>query len=177
MASRNIVGKVIVSFVRTPINLMKFATERSPAAPLLQEWRRDFLAGGERRDMAIARVMLGTGFAMAMYEAALDGRITGAVPPDPAKARLMYADGWQPYSIKVGERYVSYSRLDPFSSTIGVAADMATLPTGLTERQQEDKAMLLVASIMGNLASKTWLLGLSSFVKAWPIPDATQGIG
>ncbi|MXO63420.1 hypothetical protein [Qipengyuania oceanensis] len=168
--SNNLMAKVVVPFVRTPINLMKFATERSLAAPLLKEWRQDFNAGGERRDLAVAKAMLGTGFATLIYQAALDGTITGAVPPDPKKARLMYADGWQPYSIKAGDRYVSYSRLDPFSTTIGVAADMATLPKGLSDRQRDDMAVMLVASIMGNLASKTWLSGASSFTEALSDP-------
>lgn len=175
ITSSNLPAKIIVPFVRTPINLLKFATERSPAAPLLKEWRQDFMAGGERRDMAIARVMLGTGFAMAIYEAAMQGQLTGAVPPDPGKARLMYADGWQPYSIKLGDRYISYTRLDPLSTTIGVAADMATLPSGLSDRQQEDKATMLVASIMGNLASKTWLSGMSSFVEGLADPGRYAG--
>lgn len=169
-ASSNLLAKVVMPFVRTPINLLKFATERSPAAPLLKEWRKDFAVGGERRDLAIARAMLGTGLAAVIYEAALDGRITGAVPPDPKKAKLLYADGWQPYSIKVGDRYVSYSRLDPLSTTIGVAADMATLPSGLSDRQQDDAGTMLVASIMGNLASKTWLSGVSSFVEGLADP-------
>ncbi|MCP5380323.1 MAG: thermonuclease family protein [Novosphingobium sp.] len=171
----NLLAKVVVPFVRTPINLMKFATERSPAAPLLKEWRTDFMAGGERRDLAIARMMLGTGFATIIYQAALDGTITGAVPPDPAKARLLYADGWQPYSVKIGDRYVSYSRLDPLSTTVGVAADMATLPSGLSDRQKEDQATILVASIMGNLASKTWLSGASAFVEGLADPGRYAG--
>lgn len=168
--SNNLLGKVVVPFVRTPINLMKFATERSPAAPLLKEWRDDFRAGGERRDMAIAKSLLGTGLATLMYEAALEGKITGAVPPDPKKAKLLYADGWQPYSVRIGDRWVSYSRLDPLSTTLGVAADMATLPDGLSDRQKDDKATMLVASIMGNLASKTWLSGMSSFAEGLSDP-------
>ncbi len=164
-------AKVVVPFVRTPINLLKFATERSPAAPLLKEWRADFRAGGERRDLAVARAMLGTGFATLFYQMALDGMITGAVPPDPAKAKLLYADGWQPYSIKVGDRYISYSRLDPFATLIGVAADMATLPEGLSDRQKDDQATMLVASIMSNLANKTWLSGVSSLVEGLSDPQ------
>ena len=170
ITNSNLLAKVVVPFVRTPINLLKFATERSPAAPLLKEWRAEFNAGGEARDMAVARMMLGTGLAAVMYEAALEGKITGAVPPDANKAKLMYADGWQPYSVKVGDRWISYSRLDPLSTTLGVAADMATLPSGLSERQQDDKATMLVASIMGNLASKTWLSGVSSFVEGLSDP-------
>jgi len=163
-------AKVIVPFVRTPINLLKFATERSPAAPLLKEWRKDFAAGGERRDLAMAKALVGTGLAAAMYEAAKSGQITGAAPPDASKARLLYADGWQPYSVKIGDTWVSYSRLDPLSTTIGVAADMATLPENLSDRQQDDRATMLVASIMGNLASKTWLSGVSSFVEGLSDP-------
>lgn len=163
-------AKIFIPFVRTPINLLKFATERSPAAPLLKEWREEFAAGGERRDLALAKAMLGTGFAAIVYQAALEGTITGGAPPDAAKARLLYADGWQPYSIKVGDRYVSYSRLDPFSTTIGVAADMATLPSGLSDRQLDDKMTMLVASVMGNLASKTWLSGASAFTEALTDP-------
>ncbi|MBY6015134.1 thermonuclease family protein [Qipengyuania gaetbuli] len=174
-ANSNLLGKVVIPFVRTPINLLKFAAERSPVAPVLKEWRKDFAAGGERRDMAVARMMLGTGFAAVMYEAALEGKITGAVPPDPKKAKLLYADGWQPYSVKIGDSWVSYSRLDPLSTTIGVAADMATLPEGLSERQADDRATMLVASIMGNLASKTWLSGMSDFVEGLSDPGRNAG--
>ncbi|KNH03092.1 phage-related protein [Qipengyuania citrea LAMA 915] len=173
--SNNLPGKIIVPFVRTPINLLKFATERSPAAPLLKEFRDDFQAGGERRDLAIARMMLGTGLAATMYQAAQDGTITGAVPPDPKKAKLLYADGWQPYSVRVGDQWVSYSRLDPLSTTIGVAADMATLPEGLSDRQADDKGTMLVASIMGNLASKTWLSGATAFVEGLSDPGRYAG--
>src|SRR5690606_38298008 len=109
----------------------------------------------------LARMMIGTGFGAAIYEGALKGHITGSAPTDPKKARLLYADGWKPYSIKIGDTYYSYKRLDPFATTLGVAADMATLPEGMSERQREDKTTLLVASIMGNLASKTWMSGLS----------------
>lgn len=162
--------KVFLPFVRTPTNLLKFAVERSPAAWLLDSWKADFMAGGARRDLALARAALGTGFGMAMYEGALNGQITGSAPTDPKKARLLYADGWQPYSLKIGDTYYSYKRLDPLSTTIGVAADLAMLPEGMSERQKQDKATLLVASIMGNLASKTWLSGMSDLVSALDEP-------
>ena len=163
--------KLFLPFVRTPTNLLKFAVERSPAAPILKEWRADWKAGGARRDLAVARVMLGTGVGMAVYEAALSGKITGSAPTDPAKAKLQYADGWQPYSIRVGDKWYSYKRLDPFSTTLGVAADMALLPDGMSDKQREDRVTLLVASIMGNLASKTWLSGLSDITGAINEPD------
>lgn len=169
-SQQNIVAKLFLPFVRTPTNILKFATERSPAAPLVKRWRDDFKAGGARRDLAIAKAMLGTGFGMAVYEGALNGMITGALPSDPKKARLLRAEGWQEYSIKLGDTYYSYKRLDPFAMTLGVAADLATLPDGMSKREREEKATLLVASIIGNLSSKTWLSGISDLVSALDEP-------
>lgn len=174
-ASSNLAAKVFLPFVRTPTNLMKFATERSPAAPLLREWRDDFRAGGEARDMAIARSLIGTGIGFAMYQAAAGGMLTGSVPADKAKARLLYADGWKPYSVKIDGTYYSYKRLDPFATTIGVAADIALLPEGMTEKQREDASTLVVASIMGNLSDKTWLSGVSDLVSALHEPERYAG--
>ena len=170
-ANRHLPIKFFLPFVRTPTNLLKFATERSPAAPFLKEWRNEFRAGGARRDLAVAKMLVGTGFGAAIYQGALDGNITGAVPSDAKKSRLLYADGWKPYSIKIGDTYYSYRRLDPFSTTIGVAADLATLPDGMSERQRRDKVTLAVASIMGNLANKTWLSGVSDVVGALHDPE------
>src|SRR3546814_3628311 len=45
--------KLILPFVRTPTNLIKFAGERSPFAPMMESWRKDFAAGGARRDLAL----------------------------------------------------------------------------------------------------------------------------
>ncbi|MDP1026277.1 thermonuclease family protein [Sphingomonas sp. KR1UV-12] len=158
--------KLLLPFVRTPVNLLKFAAERSPAALLMKSWRKEVSAGGARRDLAIARALVGTGFGAAMYEAAVDGKITGGGPADPSARRLLMADGWQPYSLKVGDRYYSYARLDPFSTTIGTVADMVDLQSHMTDKQQERSGTLVVAAILNNLSSKTWLSGLSGALEA-----------
>ncbi|WP_263588421.1 thermonuclease family protein [Sphingopyxis sp. GC21] len=163
--------KAVLPFVRTPTNLFKFAVERSPAAPVLKEWRKDFAAGGARRDIAVARAMVGTGMGALMAELAAKGILTGSPPADENKRRLLYADGWQPYSVKIGDRYYSYKRLDPFALTIGAAADIATLSNGMTDNQRSKGAALVVASIMGNLSNKTWLSGLADVLAAADDPE------
>lgn len=161
----------IITFVRTPVNLLKFAAERSPAAPLLKEWRADFKAGGARRDLAMARAALGTGFATVFYQEALKGNVTGSAPTDSAKNRYMRADGWQPYSVRIGDQWVSYSRLDPFAVQLGVAADLALRSEGMTDRQLDNYAMLTVASIMRQMGDKTWLSGVTKFSQALQDPE------
>ncbi|APZ97328.1 hypothetical protein BWQ93_01595 [Sphingopyxis sp. QXT-31] len=167
--------KVVLPFVRTPTNLFKFAVERSPAAPLLREWRKDFAAGGASRDLAVARAAIGSGIGALVAEAAEQGLITGSAPRDKNKRRLLDADGWEPYSIKIGDKYYSYRRLDPFALTIGTAADLVTLGDGMTSGQKDKGAGLVVAAIMGNLANKTWLSGLSDALAGLRDPERYGG--
>lgn len=162
--------KLFLPFTRTPTNILKFAIERSPASPLLREWRADVAAGGARRDLALTRTLVGSS-AMAMaVEAARSGLITGGGPADDSAKRLMIADGWQPYSIKVGDKYYSYQKLDPFSTTLGVAADMVDLQSAMTDKQREKVGSLLVASVLQNLNNKSWLQGLSNLSDAMSDP-------
>lgn len=167
--------KLILPFVRTPTNLFKFGIERSPAAPLLKEWRKDFAAGGAKRDLALARAMVGSGFGAAFAEMAANGLITGSPPSDQNRLRQLRASGWQEYSVKLGDSYYSYKRLDPFALTIGAAADMATLGDGMTEAEREEGAGLIVASILGNLSNKTWLSGVSDLMEALSDPERNGG--
>lgn len=167
--------KAVLPFIRTPTNLIKFTVERSPAAPLLREWRKDFAAGGARRDIAVARATVGTGVAALVAELAAQGKITGSPPSDENKRRLLMADGWQPYSVKIGDRYFSYRRLDPFAMTFGTAADIATLGEGMSGKQREEGVGLVVGSIISNLTNKTWLSGLTDALEAIRDPERYSG--
>lgn len=169
------VGKFVVPFVRTPANLIKFATERSPAAPLLADWRKDFMAGGARRDLAIAKAAVGSGAGLLFYQWAKEGKITGSGPADDNARALMQADGWQPYSIKVGDRWVSYARMDPLSTTMGVAADLATKGDEMTDSQREHAGALVTAAVIKNLSNKTWLSGVADLVDAIDDPARKAG--
>jgi endonuclease YncB( thermonuclease family)/ribosomal protein S18 acetylase RimI-like enzyme len=163
--------KLFVPFIRTPVNLLKFAAERSPVAPALWKWSRDFKAGGARRDLAIARWMVGSGAMMSVLELARQGHLTGGGPADPSAKRLLQADGWQPYSLRVGDRYYSYQRLDPFSTTLGLAADYVDLQSAMTEKQRSEVGMTLLGATVQNLSSKTWLSGMSGAVEAATAPE------
>ena len=167
--------KLILPFVRTPTNLIKFSLERSPLAPVLKEWRKEVSAGGARRDLALARATVGSGVGAMVANLAQQGLVTGGPPSDRNKGGLMRANGWQPYSIKIGDRYYSYLRLDPFASTLGVAADLATAEEGMTDNEREHGAALLTVSIIKNLASKTWLSGITDAITAMEDPERYGG--
>ena len=50
----------VLPFVRTPVNIARYAFERTPFAPLVGQWRADIAAGGARADLALARMSTGT---------------------------------------------------------------------------------------------------------------------
>lgn len=164
--------KLVVPFIRTPINLFKFSLERVPGAQLLlKRVRDDYKAGGARRDLAVAKAMFGAGVGATAMLAAGEGKITGSGPPDAGTRAMMMANGWKPFSVKVGDAYYSYSRLDPFATLLGTAADLATFADKLTPAQREKSFTMLTAAITSQVESKTWLSGLTDFLQALDDPD------
>ena len=166
-----IFGKLIVPFVRTPINILKFAGERSVVGLAMPEVRAALRAGGRSRDEALAKITFGSGLSLAAFMAAADGKISGGGPTNPSERAALLQSGWQPYSIKVGNRWVSYSRFDPVSTLFGVAADFAETGKWATTREADEIALKLAESIAKNITSKTWLSGLSDAFEVLSDPE------
>jgi hypothetical protein len=89
---------------------------------------------------------------------------------DPEQRRTKMAAGWQPYSVKIGDRYYSYERLEPVSMVLGLAADIFEMHEKL-EDDDRAKGWLAVTAMFGNIAiSKTYLSGLSGAFNALTDP-------
>ena len=157
-------SRIVVPFVRTPINLMKTTVEHSPFAPLLTEWRADVKAGGARADVALAKMAVGMGYGLAIATAAGYGMVTGAAPADKTERDALEAAGWKPFSIRVGNLYIDYRRMDPFASILGIAATLGQPQT--PHGKPADLASAFVSGFLGQLTDKTFLTGLSDFVVA-----------
>ncbi|MNJ17105.1 hypothetical protein D3C77_113800 [compost metagenome] len=154
---------LIVPFIRTPANIVKFGLKRTPLAPAFKDVREDFMTGGARQERAAARVVWGTGVMIGAGMLAQAGYITGAGPDDKKERQALLATGWRPYSVRVGDTYHEYNRLDPFAQWLGLAADMAT-----QEYQQKDGADVaanVLGSLVSNTINKTYMQGLSNFVE------------
>jgi hypothetical protein len=157
-------SRIVVPFVRTPINLMKTTVEHSPFAPLLTEWRDDVKAGGARADVALAKMAVGMGYGVAIATAAGYGLVTGAAPADKTERDALEAAGWKPFSIRVGNQYIDYRRMDPFASILGIAATLGQPQT--PHGKPVGLASAFVSGFLGQLTDKTFLTGLSDFVVA-----------
>ncbi|MCG7628395.1 hypothetical protein MHM88_11305 [Epibacterium sp. MM17-32] len=165
--------KTILPFVRTPTNLIVAAAQRTPLLHRASKNMMDDLNSGDPSRVAQAKGKLATGSMLwgTAVTAALEGKITGSGPVDPAQKSLLMETGWRPYSVKVGDKYVSYERLDPFAMFFGIAADFADISGQVGEEEAKKVAVAGFAAIANNLASKTWLSGLTDAVDAFANPE------
>ena len=167
------VGKMFLPFVRTPINILKYATARTPFAALLPSWRADIAAGGAKRDLAMARVGLGTMMAVTLTSAVNhygeDGsyrpRITGAPPRNPKMAELWREYGITPYSIYMDGEYVPYNWAEPFGMQLSMIADFNHMLHHVQDPQMKQDMMVAYVSALATYTTdKSYVQGFKQLM-------------
>ena len=167
-------SQLVIPFVRTPANLISWTVQHTPLLNLASaRWRNDWSAGGESQARAVSRVLIGTGIAATAYSFAQDGLLSGGGIFDKEMAGTRAAAGQQPYSIKVGDKWYSYQRIEPVAKLLGIAADLVELSRSpkLSEDDQGKAAMLLVMLFGNATISTTYLSGLANVMQAVTDPE------
>jgi len=100
--------------------------------------------------------------------------MTGRGPADKEQREALLAAGWQPYSFKVGDRFVSYLRMDPFATVMGTVADLYDF----SRMAPADETDNISTSVMGaafalanNFTNKTYLQGLGDVIDGLSDPE------
>lgn len=171
--------QLVLPFIRTPTNLLKRAGQRTPALALISKSvRDDIAAGGVRRAEALGRQAMGAVFMTSMFFAFGEGKITGAGPTDPKARRFLRNTGWQPYSVKIGDNYYSYNRLDPNFIAIGAAATaFEAMSPVLEDADAETQEMIgevssaLFLGVTQTFKNKAYFQGLSNLLTALSAED------
>jgi len=102
----------ILPFHATPINLAKFAMERSPIGfGMLGVQGLRGKATQQMVSEGVARASIGSALMAGMYGLAQQDLITGQTPSDAAERDEWARIGKQPYSIKIGDTWHSYQLL------------------------------------------------------------------
>lgn len=170
---------LIAPFIRTPINIFKAGLlDRTPIGLFSEKIRADIAKGGRARDMALARLTLGSLTAAYVAAEVTQGNISGGGPRNPDARQVLEASGWRAYSMRVRNPFTnedewhSYARMEPFASVIGATADTVEILSYITDdvetlkdEQQRvtDAAAAIVAGITNNTLSKTFMKGMSDF--------------
>jgi hypothetical protein len=159
--------RFVIPFLRTPANLVKFGLERSPLAVFNVPMWKSVAAKSPEAAEQIARWVMGSTIAAAISIYVADGKITGAAPKDALKRDAFYRAGKQPYSIKIGDIWISYQRLEPFNQVIAqVAAVVEAIRSGEAKTDIFNTAQQVVSTIMNNLVSQTYMSGIANLIGA-----------
>lgn len=181
-------GTYILPFRQTPANIIARAVERTPLAPVLQEFRADMAAGGARADMAMSRMATGTAMLLTAIDMSMRGEVTGKGPTRPGQrqnAARQYGGTYPEYSVHVdvgGERRAfSFSRVEPAGMVFGIGADIGEAilnadrqmdEGGSTYGNVEEVVQNSILAIAKNVTSKTFMQGFTQMVDA--ISDADR---
>ena len=178
--NRNPYWRFLLHFVRTPVNIVKYAGERTPLGFMSKEFKEKLAKGGAEKDEVLGRLLFGSSVMTTVGFLAGSGNITGAGPTEPNKKRALLATGWRPYSIKIGDSYYSYNRFEPVGILFGIAADMQEIGNYVfneSEKNEENEleldrlATMLMGSVTNNLTNKTFLSGISSAIQVITDPS------
>jgi len=185
--ARHPAGRIIFPFVRTPINIFKAQVRRTPGVNMLLQEYRQALKSTDPSVAAKAKgeMILGGSIwsvagitALAINDPMSELAITGGGPSDFNMLNQKRATGWQPYSfrfllkdedgnVRMGKdgkpryKYVSFKRLDPWSSFLMMAADAASITGGLNKQDRDDFGVAASVALGRNITNKTYLQGIT----------------
>ena len=170
--------RYIAPFVRTPMNIVKYAGQRTPLGVFAKSYKEAIKKGGAEADLARARVIVGSTAMASIAMLANDGLVTGRGPADFRERNILRQTGWQPYSIRVGDSYYAYNRFEPVGILFGLAADWTDIYKYTDKKFAEENkpefdklGAMLAASFTENITNKTFLTGVSDFINVIFNPD------
>lgn len=160
-----------VPFITTPTNLIKDIIEHTPMVNSAFKYvREEYNKGGEAAAALEGKAAMGLALGFTGLSLASQGLITGAYPTDREERALWEAQGRLPFSIRIGDKWVPYNRLDPFGAFFGMAATV--YDKGMREGGDNLASPLTYAgTIMQYLSSKTYLQGIMDLIEAVSNPE------
>lgn len=159
--------RLVMPFIRTPTNLIRDFVAHTPGLNFVTKRFRDaHAAGGEAAAHAYGATATGALLWTTAIGLAASGKMTGGYPRDPATRQAWIDSGIEPYSFRIGNTYVSFARLDPFSTFFGIAADYAEYSRNWSDSAKGNWASGGILALASNLLSKSYLTGLTDLIDA-----------
>lgn len=170
------IGWFVATFVRTPINLAKWSLERTPmnAVKIMRDYKRGKIPK-EELTSELAKPLIGSMLMLETMALVGEGLVTGSGPKEKTKREALKRTGWQEYSVKIGDKYVSYKYFAPLANVVGMAADLGEMiydkkfPTD--ERKFKQYVGEVAFSFARNITSQTFMQGFSQAIDAISDPE------
>lgn len=183
---RSQLTRLILPFVKTPTNVIRYSWKMTPGLNLLQGEYREMFSGAmghEAKAQAVGQMSMGVLFMGAAASLASSGMITGGGPSNPRLKQQLLATGWQPYSIVIENEdgtktYVPFNRYDPIALPFGIIADIQDALYVAQQSGDEELEDTIQASLTGlslslakQFTSRSYLLGMNQALEALSDPE------
>lgn len=160
-------GRLFMPFLRTPGNLFGYGLEHLPgigvAIRQMDDTYKQAVKNNDRLLMAEIEGRHATGLMLsgAMVTTAMFMDVTGNYPADDKERAAWMAEGRPPFSVKIGDKWVSYKGVEPVNSFLGIIADtMHLVKKGYVDLGERIVGQLGY-SIMLSYTDKSFLGGLA----------------
>ena len=144
----------------TIARLEKQIAETSGEIKSKQQLKNDFMG----------QQLLGLGFTGWTYSMIQDGQLTGDYPANPALRARMQEQGIPPNSVKIGDRWVSYSGIEPLHTVFAIFANGKEKAEQQRLEGNEAASMQTIASVAevvkSSFLDKTFTVQLGEFMNA-----------
>lgn len=149
---------ILNGFVKEVNEVMNATIDTAPG--IMQKYGITDLAAAQAQ--IEGRVALGNVVMMGAVSMYLSGAVTGNGPADKTTRDLWQQTlGWQPRSIRIGDKWVSYEGLEPFHTFLALTADIGDNLGDLGESIAADGLAKLAFVVAQNATNKTFMGGLS----------------
>lgn len=166
---------LVIPFVKTPYNIIKEGVSYIPGVGINPFMKKEIGNTGkfewvmnnpEQRGKAIAKQVLGLGAALTVNQLYEAGLITGSDPKD----------GRPPFSMKIGDNWVSYQRIEPLATVFGMGADTHKIVQDYRkdinpDKKASDYLAAYAKSVQANVLEKSFMEGLSKALFAMTDPE------
>ena len=152
--------KWFIPFVQTPANILKQMIEFSPVGLAN-------VVGSKDKVEQLGKAMIGSMVFAGAGSVVMNNDVTWAVPTDKTAKDDFYAAGRKPYSVKIGDKWVDYTKFGPLSFPIALAAAMKyeSVNPDNQGKQTEEKMGAVVGDMAKFFTDQSYLKGMSDFIR------------
>jgi hypothetical protein len=151
-------SRLIVPFVSTISNLTKRGVEMTPGLGLA-------LRKGQTPAEVVAKQIEGSVITFILANKMANGEITGEAPQKKSEREAFYRQGKLPWSVKVGDNWVQYRRIEPFNT---VLASVSQFYNNMIEENDDknitEKFMKASQGVVMNLIDSTYMQGIQDLL-------------
>lgn len=161
--------KFVDPFVHISSNILDQTLVQRTALGLLSKDMRDDLMGKNgavTRDMAQARMLVGTALAATAGGLAAEGLMSGSGPSNNHERGIWIAAGNQPHSIKINDIWYDIHRLGPLGMLMSIGADMHDVAHAMGKEDASVVATMLAHAISQNVLDESFMRGPAEIIQA-----------